>query len=73
MVRLKEGLRLFFVALIMKMTLGSKKVLRYMHIAYQTIGFGKAQTVQGWPKSFPAGCNALDFALNNNASSSRTF
>ena len=28
----KEGLRLFYVALIMKLALGSNKVLRCMHI-----------------------------------------
>ena len=48
------------MALMMKLALGSNKVLRCMHICV-CISQGrlwKAQTFQGWPKSFPTGCDA---------------
>ena len=52
--------KVFHVALMMKLALGSNNVLGYMHICI-CISKGrlcKAQTFQGWPKSFLIGCDA---------------
>ena len=46
------------MALMMKLTLGSNNVLGYMHICISKGKLKRAQTVQGWPKSFPAGYDA---------------
>ena len=54
----KEWLRLFFVALMMKLALGSNNVPGSMHISIEQGKLKKAQIVQGLPKSFPAGCDA---------------
>ena len=54
----KECLRLFFVALMMKLALGSNNVPGSMHISISQGKLKKAQTVQGLPKSFPVGCDA---------------
>ena len=47
----------FYVALMMKLALGSNNVLGYMQICISKGKLKKAQTVQGWLKSFLAGCD----------------
>ena len=46
------------MALMMKLALGSNNVLGYMHIIISQGRLLKAQTFQGWPKSFLVGCDA---------------
>ena len=58
MIGFKEGLRFFYVALMMKLALGSSNVLGYMHISISKGKLKKAQNVQGWPKSYPIGYDA---------------
>ena len=46
------------MALMMKLALGSNNVLGYMHICISNGKLKNEQTVQGWLKSFPTGCDA---------------